>query len=393
MPVSSRAFFAIPSAARDLQFRALEIPRFARDGITSSSVPLLPLYGHAALQDRFRVALANGSLPASLLLQGPRGIGKQQLALWTGRLLLCENIERAPCGACRACRMALALQHPDLHWFFPRPRPKDSALDAESAREDMADAIVERMTNRGIYEAPGGEEGIFISTTHALTKAAALSPAMGRRKVFVVGDADRMVAQEGTEQAANAFLKLLEEPPADTTIILTSSEPGALLPTIRSRVVSVRVAPLSDDEVRAFLADPVVASYLDLGSAKTEEVVRLAGGAPGRLIGREVWEAALNQARRILDAATTRDRGARMKVALAQGGFGARGRFSDTLDALTMLLHERSRAAVTRGNETEASGAARAVAAVEEAKELASGNVNPQLLTASLLHQLSALAR
>jgi DNA polymerase-3 subunit delta' len=353
-------------------------------------VPLLPLYGHAALRDRFRTAVANGTLPASLLLQGPRGIGKQQLALWTGRLLLCENADRAPCGACRACRMAVALQHPDLYWFFPRPRPKD---DAESARDDMADAIVERMNNRGIYEAPGGEEGIFISTTHAVTKAAALSPALGRRKVFVVGDADRMVAQEGNEHAANAFLKLLEEPPADTTIMLTSSEPGALLPTIRSRVVSVRVAPVSDDEVRGFLADPTVASYLDLGSAKTEELVHLAGGAPGRLIGREVWQAALNQARRILEAATTRDRGARMKVALAQGGFGARGRFSDTLDALTMLLHERSRAAVTRGNEVEASGAARAVAAVEEAKELASGNVNPQLLTASLLHQLSALAR
>jgi DNA polymerase-3 subunit delta' len=357
-------------------------------------MPLLPLFGHSALRERFRAVVANGSLPASLLLQGPRGIGKQQLALWMARLLLCENADRAPCGTCRSCRMAGMVQHPDLHWFFPRPRPKDSALDADSAREDMAEAIVERLSNGGIYEAPGGDEGIFISTTHALTRAAVLSPAMGRRKVFVVGDADRMVAQEGTEQAANAFLKLLEEPPANTTIILTSSEAGALLPTIRSRVVSIRVAPLSDDEVRAFLADPTVANRLDLGSAaRTEELVGLAGGAPGRLIGREAWEAALGQARRILDAATARDRGARMRVALAQGGFGARGKFSDTLDALTMLLHERSRVAVGRGNAAEASGAARAVAVVEEAKELASGNVNPQLLTASLLHQLSVLSR
>jgi DNA polymerase-3 subunit delta' len=357
-------------------------------------MPLLPLFGHAALRDRFRAAVANGSLPASLLLQGPRGVGKQQLALWLGRLLLCENADRAPCGACRSCRMSGALQHPDLHWFFPRPRPKDSALDADSAKEDMAEAIVERMNAGGIYEAPGGDEGIFISTTHALTRTAALSPAMGRRKVFVVGDADRMVAQEGTEQAANAFLKLLEEPPADTTIILTSSEAGALLPTIRSRVVSVRVAPLSDDEVRAFLADPTVANQLDLGSAaKTEGLVGLAGGAPGRLIGRAAWESAIGQARRILDAASAPDRGTRMRVALAQGGFGARGKFSDTLDALTMLLHEQSRSAVARGNAAEASGAARAVAAVEETKELASGNVNPQLLTASLLRQLAAMPR
>ncbi|MGH7616269.1 MAG: hypothetical protein ACREPM_03500 [Gemmatimonadaceae bacterium] len=357
-------------------------------------MPLLTLYGHSALRDRFRHAVAQGSLPASLLFQGPRGIGKQQLALWLAKLLLCENADRSPCGACRACRMSGAAQHPDLHWFFPRPRPKDSAMDPDDAREDMAAAIAARMSNGGIYEAPGGEEGIFISTTHALTRAAVLSPAMGKRKVFVVGDAERMVAQEGNDQAANAFLKLLEEPPADTTVILTSSEPGALLPTIRSRVVSVRVAPLSDDEVRAFLADPTVANQLDLGSAaRTDELIGLAGGAPGRLIGRETWEAALGQARKILDAANAPDRGTRMRVALAQGGSGARGKFSDTLDALTMLLHERSRQAVHRGNDAEASGAARAVAAVEETKELAYGNVNPQLLTASLLRQLASMSK
>jgi hypothetical protein len=58
-----------------------------------------------------------------------------------------------------------------------------------------------------------------------------------------------------------------------------------------------------------------------------------------------------------------------------------------------MLLHERSRSAATRGNTAEAFGAARAVAVVEETKELASGNVNPQLLTASLLRHLSAVPR
>jgi DNA polymerase III subunit delta' len=355
-------------------------------------MPLLPLYGHTAARERLRSAVAQGTLASSLLFHGPRGVGKQQLALWLGRLLLCQNADRAPCGECQSCRLASGVQHPDLHWFFPRPRPKDS-VDADDAREDMGDAIIERMQAAGIYEAPGGEEGIFISTVHALTRIAALSPAMGRRKVFVVGDADRMVAQEGTEHAANAFLKLLEEPLADTTIILTSSEPGALLPTIRSRVVSLRVPPLADDEVRAFLADPTVSSHLDMGSAaRLEELVGLAGGAPGRLIGRAAWEAALGQARRILEAVSAPDRGARMRVAMSQGGFGARGRFSDTLDALTMLLHERSRAAVKHGNVAQASGAARGVAVVEETKELASGNVNPQLLTASLMRQLAALS-
>jgi DNA polymerase III subunit delta' len=288
--------------------------------------------------------------------------------------------------------MGRNLQHPDLQWFFPRPRPKDAAnMDADDVREDMAQAIAERLEHGGLYEAPGGEEGIFIFTIHAIVKAAALSPALARRKVFVIGDADRMVSQEGSDQAANAFLKLLEEPPADTTIILTSSEPGALLPTIRSRVVSIRVAPLAEEDVRAFLADPVVANQLDASGASIKEMTDLAGGAPGRLVGRETWEAALGQARRMLDAALAPDRGTRMRVALSQGGAGARGKFSDMLDALTVLLHERARAAAGNGFQREASGAARAIDAVEEAKELAYGNVNPQLVAASLLQRLSSL--
>ena len=97
-------------------------------------------------------------------------------------------------------------------------------------------------------------------TTRLIVQQAVRTPSLARRKVFVVGDAERMVPQLANPEAANAFLKLLEEPPADTTIILTSSEPGALLPTIRSRVVSVRVPPLSEAAVRAFLARPEAAS-------------------------------------------------------------------------------------------------------------------------------------
>ncbi|HTI65899.1 MAG TPA: hypothetical protein VL524_20380 [Gemmatimonadaceae bacterium] len=354
-------------------------------------MPLAPLYGHAAIRARLAEAAARGALPSSLLLLGPRGVGKQQLALWLARTLLCERAgATGPCGECKACRMAAGLGHPDLHWFFPRPRLKDADASADEVREDLADAIAARLKAGGLYEAPGGDEGIFISTVRAIVHTASLSPAMGRRKVFVIGDAERMVPQEGSDQAANAFLKLLEEPLPDTSIILTSSEPGALLPTIRSRVVAMRVVPLSESETRAFLADPQVADRLDLPSGdELDELIRLAGGAPGRLIDREAWVVAMRQANRILDAATSADRGRQMRAALAAGSAGARGKFSDALDALTVVLHDRARAAAERGDEPGASGAARAVDAVEEAKEMASRNVNPQLLTASLVRQIA----
>lgn len=290
--------------------------------------------------------------------------------------------------------MAAEIAHPDLHWFFPRPRLKDPDASHDEVREDLADAIAARLKAGGVYEAPGGDEGIFISTVLAIVHTAALSPAMSRRKVFVIGDAERMVPQEGSEQAANAFLKLLEEPLPDTTIILTSSEPGALLPTIRSRVVAIRVPPLSDAEVREFLADPRVGDRLDLPAGEElDELIRVAGGAPGRLIDRESWLAAMRHANRLLDAATSADRSRQMRLALGAGSAGARGRFSDALDALTVVLHDRARAAAERGDESVAMGAARAVDAVEEAKEMASRNVSPQLLTASLLRQIAGSVR
>jgi len=357
-------------------------------------VPLLPLYGHAALKARLRDTVHRGALPSSLLLQGARGVGKQQVALWLGRLLLCENSNRpdAPCGECKTCRMTAELQHPDLHWFFPRERLKgNSDPDLDDIRGDIAEGIAERMQNGGVYERSAGDQGIFVATIRALVQTASMSPAMAKRKVIVIGDAEHMVVQEGSDQAANAFLKLLEEPPADTTIILTSSEPGALLPTIRSRVVAVRVAPLSDREVEAFLGDSTVASQIDSGSGRTDELVRLAGGAPGRVVGYGAWKTALTNAERLLEAASAPDRGRRMRVSLAQGGAGARGKFTDTLEALTVLLHDRARAAATNGDTRAASGAAQAMDAVEHAKERAYGNVNPQLITASLLRQIAPL--
>jgi DNA polymerase-3 subunit delta' len=290
--------------------------------------------------------------------------------------------------------MAAELHHPDLHWFFPRPRLKGSDPDLADVRQDMGEGIAERLENGGLYEPPGGDEALYVATVRAIVQTAVMSPAMGRRKVFVIGDAERMVAQEGSDQAANAFLKLLEEPPADTTLILTSSEPGALLPTIRSRAVSVRVAPLAEAEVRAFLADPIVVNHLDLSSDATgSELLRLAAGAPGRLIAREAWELAIGQARKLLDAARSPDRGTRMRAALTQGASGARGKYSDTLEALTVLLHDRSAAAAAKGDDRSAAGAARAIDAIEAAKEQADRNVNPQLITAGLLRQIAPLVQ
>jgi DNA polymerase-3 subunit delta' len=90
---------------------------------------------------------------------------------------------------------------------------------------------------------------------------------------------------------------------------------------------------------------------------------------------------------------TSSDRAALYRVAFSQGASRARGSFTDSLNALEVLLHERVRVAASSGNDSVASGAARALELVERAKEQATSNVNPQLLTAGLLRDMAALMR
>ncbi|HET7563949.1 MAG TPA: hypothetical protein VFJ96_03060 [Gemmatimonadaceae bacterium] len=354
-------------------------------------MPIVPLYGHAALRRRFQQSVAHGTLPSSLLIQGPRGIGKQRLALWLGQLLLCTgDADARPCGQCTSCRYATTLVHPDLRWFFPRPRLTDADASPQDVLDDYVDALAARAAANGLYPAPSGTEAIFVATIRAIISIASYTPTLGERKVFVVGDAERMVPQEGADAAANAFLKLLEEPPRDTTIILTSSEPGALLPTIRSRVVTLRAAALPESDVKAFLADAAVASHLEKSGAppSVADRLQLAAGAPGTLLGATSRDDAFAAARALL-AAATGPRADRIRAAFSLGGSKSRGLFSDVLDALTILLHERARDAVRKRDAETAVSSTRAIEMVERAKLRAAGTVSPQLLGASLLRDLA----
>ncbi len=354
-------------------------------------MPLIPLVGHRALRLRLARAVSRDALPASLLFHGPRGVGKQRLALWLGQLLLCTGTGERPCGQCENCRYGSLLSHPDLRWFFPRPRHGDSDASTQDVLDDYAEALSERSAAGGLYAAPSGTEGIYVASIRALVHVAARTPAIGRRKVFIVGDAERMVQQEGSEYAANAFLKLLEEPPADTTIIVTSSEPGGLLPTVRSRVVAVRVPLMPESDVRELVELPAFASALDDTELPTtvSERVQLASGAPGILLGTHTRREAAAAAASLLKAAEGSLPGPDcVRAVMSVGASKSRGGFTDILDSLTLMLRERVRGALDRGDSRAALGAARAVDVVQDARLRASGNVSPQLLASRLVREI-----
>jgi len=297
---------------------------------------------------------------------------------------LCERNrgqgQQEGCGDCRPCRLVLTLSHPDLHWFVPvelERRAADADKQIELAEEALGEVLAARR-ERPLYEPPSGMASHGIASVRLLLRKLALTPVMGPRKVFVIGDAERLVAQTGAEAAANALLKALEEPPADSVFVLTTAEPDALLATIRSRVVRVRVARLADSVVTAF-------AQRELGLATEPSLsqrVTAAEGCIGRLLadgGAERGEGG----ERFLHAVRSGPVG-RLGFALGLQPFQARGAFTAMLDELLARLRSEARAGKDSGKVVSA------IARVLDARELAQGNVNPQLVAAVLGEDLES---
>ena len=347
-------------------------------------MPLPPLYGHEGTRNRLAGALASGRLPQGLLFEGPRGVGKQRLALWLGQALLCERNrgrgQQEGCGDCRPCRLVLTLSHPDLHWFVPvelERRAADADKQVELAEEALGEVLAARR-ERPLYEPPSGMASHGIASVRLLLRKLALTPVMGPRKVFVIGDAERLVAQTGAEAAANALLKALEEPPADSVFVLTTAEPDALLATIRSRVVRVRVARLADSVVTAF-------AQRELGLVKEPSLSQRVTAAEG-CIGRLLADGGVERGEggeRFLHAVRSGPVG-RLSFALGLQPFQARGAFTAMLDELLARLRSEARAGKDSGKVVSA------IARVLDARELTQGNVNPQLVAAVLGEDLGS---
>lgn len=315
------------------------------------------------------------------MVTGPEGVGKQRFALWVGQLALCERPADEPCGRCQSCRFAVAIEHPDLHWLVPVERPKSGDQDRQV--EEAAERISEQLAVRRETGCWGPAEGLAahgVASAHLLLRRAALTPVQSKRKVFIVGEANRLVPQESSPEAANALLKLLEEPPADTIVLLTATEPEQVLPTIRSRAVQLRLAPLPDAQVREFAT-----GYLGDGDISDADI-RSAAGAIGRLAAPVEASAKATKGARAIADAVKRGDGTAYERALAQAPWQARGAFTDLLDALALELSQGIRKGMPRD---EASAAVAALGRVQAAREQAQGNVNPQLILAALVTELT----
>ncbi len=359
---------------------------------------IYPLVGHLELRDQLGTAIANDRLPQVFLLTGPNGVGKQRLALWAAQRLLCQGSDGIePCGRCSPCRKVLNLAHPDLHWIVPIPRPKasDPAKQVDEAETAIADIMGERRENP-LYGMPDGMASHGIASARLIGRRVALTPVESHHKILIIGYADRLVPQESSPEAANALLKLLEEPARDTIIFLTTTDLGRVLPTIRSRAIPLRVGRVSESTIRAYLTahlDPLPTP------AELDERIRRAEGSIGAAIAEdEAWAKAQGAATALLDAITSSDQ-ERYARCLAQAPWQARGEFSAMLEALAWTLNDAARNAVggrprrplpqalAQANNPER--LLTAIDRVDEARALAQGNTNPQIVLATLTDELA----
>ncbi len=360
-------------------------------------MPLPPLIGHREARSRLSRAFTGGKLPQVLLLTGPAGVGKQRLALWLAQLAFCEQQQEEPCGACRGCRLVAGLSHPDLHWFVPIPRPK--AADPDKQVEEAAQSIAQLMDERRaqpLYAAADGMATHSLASVRLLQRRAALTSVESGPRVFIIGEADRLIAQEASQEAANALLKLLEEPPAGSLFLLTTVEARRLLPTMRSRAVRVRLSRITDAEVAEFLKAHVRPV---LSSRELEQRVAVAEGSIGVALQAGGESGKAQQAAQQWLEAVLMGPGPSFERALKQTPWAARGEFTAMLDALSETLGEAARGTLGQPvrrpvppellRHRRPDPLLRAMEHVADAREAAWGNVNPQILLAVLGEELA----
>lgn len=215
------------------------------------------IHGLNELKDQLRGMAGKDRLPHALLLAGPPGGGQLALALAFAQFLLCEQpgAEDA-CGHCPACRKAGHLAHPDLHFSFPYADPKKTSeafLD-DWRRELGANPYLSMSDWLQVLQAENKQGKIYKQECQRIIQKLNLKAYESERKILLLWRPE-FLGNEG-----NRLLKLIEEPPRGSVILLVAEEPDLILNTILSRCQLVKVRAFTDEEIASALDEAGLAT-------------------------------------------------------------------------------------------------------------------------------------
>ena len=275
-------------------------------------------------------ALSDGRLAHAYLFAGPEGTGKLTSALALASAVMCRESETW-CGECRHCRRIAGLDHPDARITLPTLKSTTPEEVSELMRARVRDGITPLRVRGNSY--------IGIDHIRELEGRLARPAFESGWRVEILVDAHRM-----TQQAANALLKSLEEPPEDTLIVLLTSAMQWLLPTIRSRAHLVRFGRV---EPAVITEELLRRCGIDRDAA--ERLAAASDGSPGRALamaaeGEEPSGEAVTLLKRIREAESETELiGLAGSVAKTEGTEGAR----ELLAGLRTIVHDMMRVAAS----------------------------------------------
>ena len=272
-------------------------------------MPFSSLIGNERIKKLLQRAVAEGRIGQSLLMAGPRGVGKYHFAVALAQALNCEHLNQGDaCGDCGACRKIERREHGDVRIVMRES--KDPAI-----KKDYKSQFIK------------------IEQTRALSEQAQFRPYEGSRRVFIIDEAECL-----QHQAANSLLKTLEEPPPTSLVVLVTSKPYSLIETIRSRCLMLSFAPLGAEQIE---------EHLRVKEKKPSEEARLlarvARGSIGRALEikiddyREMRHTMLGL---VENLAVTRDVRKLLAASEYLGRKLEKEAFEDHLDTLTVLLDD-----------------------------------------------------
>lgn len=193
---------------------------------------LSSLAGQERAVSALRAALDHRAVHHAYLFAGPQGVGKESAALGLAQALTCQEKPWVGCGTCNSCQRVAHRNHPDVSWLMPED---EMVARGFAGRADFANVA---------------SKDIRVEQVRVLQERLVLRPLEAPWKIAIIVDADELNAQ-----AQNAFLKTLEEPPRNTTIVLVASAPEKLLPTIQSRCARIQFGPLPTAVIEAKLRE------------------------------------------------------------------------------------------------------------------------------------------